>query len=117
MRGAATLRCFLLLGLVAAGVATASDVGTSPSFNATITGPYVKLRWTPPLSNGGAPLVGYQIYRGKVAAPLGTYLKVGVRTTYTDTGVSRGVRYYYRIAARNRIGTGKKSNERSVLVP
>lgn len=96
---------------------TASFPTQSLALTATLTGPYVLLKWTPPTWNGGAKITGYQIYRAKVAAPLNRFLKVGVRTSYTDTLVTSGVTYFYRIAAINRVGTGKKSNEKSATVP
>jgi len=38
---------------------------------------------------------------------------VGNVNTYTDTGLTNGVRYYYRVAAVNHVGEGPKSNEAS----
>ena len=78
----------------------------------------VHLDWTAS-DSGGLPITGYRIYRtGRPAAendlgraPLAV---VGDITSFTDTGVWAGNRYYYRLVAVNRIGAGGLSNEASV---
>jgi fibronectin type 3 domain-containing protein len=74
----------------------------------------VKLSWTAPSSNGGAPVTGYNIYRGTTSGgesgtPVGTVN--GTTTTFTDTGLTNGTTYYYTVAALNSAGTSPKSNQ------
>jgi hypothetical protein len=75
----------------------------------------VTLSWSVPASNGGSPITGYNVYRS--AAPGGegsAALATGVTATnYTDTAVTNGTTYYYKVAAVNSIGTSPQSNEAS----
>ncbi|MFA5861762.1 MAG: fibronectin type III domain-containing protein [Candidatus Thermoplasmatota archaeon] len=72
----------------------------------------VRLSWTAPESNGGAAVRGYNVYRGtsagaESATPLAT--TGASATTYTDSSVTNGVRYYCKVAAVNSAGTGVMS--------
>ncbi len=71
----------------------------------------IDLSWTAP-SNGGSTITGYQIERSldnsswsDLVANTGT-----TSTTYSDTGLSQGTIYYYRISAINALGTGSASD-------
>jgi hypothetical protein len=71
----------------------------------------VSLSWTAPAPDGGAPITGYQIYRGTAAGGEVLDVSVGVVASFTDTGTTKGVRYYYKIVAVNAVGAGPFSNE------
>jgi titin len=75
----------------------------------------VSLTWTPPASNGGAAVSGYNIYRSTSPGGEGsTPVKTGVTTTsFTDTSLTNGTTYYYTVAAVNAAGTSPQSNEAS----
>lgn len=77
--------------------------------NATAT-----LQWT--ASKSGNP-AEYRIYRGTISdgeanTPIGTVS--GATTTFTDTGLRNGKKYFYYVAAVNNIGISPDSNEVSV---
>jgi chitodextrinase len=67
----------------------------------------VTLRWSRPLSNGGATISDYVIERSRDRT---TWIRVrdGVSTarSHTVTGLGNGTRYWFRVAARNAAGVG-----------
>jgi fibronectin type 3 domain-containing protein len=73
----------------------------------------VTIQWSGPAFDGGAPVTNYKIYRGTVSGSTSLLTTVGPVGSYTDTGVTNGVRYYYRVAAVNRVGEGSPSSEAS----
>ena len=73
----------------------------------------VALTWTAPVSDGGSPITGYEVWRGTTSGTTSLVTPVGLTTTYTDTTVTNGTTYYYRVAAVNAVDTGPGSNERS----
>ena len=68
--------------------------------------------WTAPAS--GSPIAGYGIYRSTAAGAETPYAINGI-TLFVDQRVTRGVRYYYRVAAVNSAGRGPLSAEVSVV--
>ena len=73
------------------------------------------LSWTAPSSNGGANITGYDIYRGtspggEGATPIATNVS---GTSFTDTGLTDGIHYYYTVQAVNAAGNSPSSNEAS----
>jgi fibronectin type 3 domain-containing protein len=105
-------------GAFGGGNVTASATAQTPaepSLSATADGS-VHLSWTVP-SDGGAPITGYNVYRGTDAGGETLLGSAGNATTYNDTAVSSGATYYYRVAAVNSVGEGALSNEVSPTVP
>ena len=74
----------------------------------------VVLSWTVPNLDGGSPITGYNIYRSTTPGGEGTTLySTSVSSSFTDTGVTNGTTYYYKVAAVNAIGVGQQSGEAS----
>src|SRR5207248_5678465 len=70
------------------------------------------LNWTTP-NDGGAAITGYNVYRATASGAETLYRSLGVVNTFTDTGLTNGTTYYYKVAAVNSVGTGTVSNEAS----
>ena len=77
----------------------------------------IAIAWTEPACDGGSPITNYTIYRGYAPGAETFLAEIGNVTTYVDTGLEMGRTYYYRVAAKNAIGEGPKSNEASATVP
>jgi fibronectin type 3 domain-containing protein len=94
----------------AATVPSAPQGLTASGGNAVVT-----LSWSPPASNGGAAVTGYDVYRGTTsggesATPIATNLTT---TSFTDTALTNGTTYYYTVAAVNAVGLSPQSGEAS----
>jgi fibronectin type 3 domain-containing protein len=91
--------------------ANTSGTGTAPAtpagLVATAGNGSVALSWT---ASSGA--TSYSIYRGTTAGGEGT-TPVATTTTnsYTDTGLTNGTTYYYKVSATNSAGTSAQSSE------
>ena len=95
---------------------TVNQAATPPSapqnLTATAGDSQIALTWQVPSSNGGASITNYKIYRG-TSSNNETYLTEvsGSTTTYTDTGLTNGTTYYYKVTAVNSVGESGFSNE------
>jgi PKD repeat protein len=102
---------------------TASPVqGTPPGaptgLTATAGNGQISLSWTPPASNGGVNITSYRVYRGtssgtETLLTSGGCSGLGALTSCTDTGLTAGQAYFYKVTAVNAIGEGAQSNEAS----
>jgi len=92
----------------AATVPTAPQSPTASGGNGTVT-----VSWSPPTSNGGAAITGYNVYRGtSVGGESATPVASNVSgTSFTDTGLVNGTTYFYTVAAVNAVGTSPQSAE------
>jgi len=77
----------------------------------------VDLTWQPPASTGGAPVIGYRIYRGVAPGALALHVQVGNVSSYADTGLTNGQTYYYAVSALSVAGEGPHSIEVSASLP
>ncbi|MGZ4442053.1 MAG: fibronectin type III domain-containing protein [Nocardioidaceae bacterium] len=117
-------------------VAAVNSVGTSPRSNEASATPRavqatvpsaplgvaaapgsqsMTVTWSAPSSDGGSPVTGYNVYRGTTAggeAPTPVASNV-TGTRFTDSGLTNGTTYYYKVAAVNAVGVGAQSAEAS----
>jgi hypothetical protein len=91
---------------VLVAVVTAPTAPRSPT--ATPGNARVKLAWLAPSSSGGKPINKYLVQRARAG---GAWKNVASPTTrhYTVTGLTNGVRYYFRVRAHNAAGWGPSS--------
>jgi len=77
----------------------------------------VVLTWPAPVSDGGSPIIEYEIYRSEVIT--GPYTKIGTSATlsYNDSTVNSGSTYYYRVSAINSVGENLLSVEFKIIIP
>ena len=102
---------------------TASPIaGTPPGaptgLTATAGTGQVSLSWTAPSSNGGVNITSYRMYRGtssgsETLLTSGGCSSLGNVLTCTDSGLTSGLAYFYKVSAVNAIGEGSQSNEAS----
>lgn len=81
--------------------------------NLTATGGtnQITLNWSPPLSDGGASLSFYRIYRGtSPTSPVFLTSVPASQSTYTDSGLASNVTRYYQVSAVNGAGEGPRSS-------
>jgi PKD repeat protein len=92
--------------------------GAPTGLTATGGSGQVSLSWTPPSSNGGENITSYKVYRGtssgnETLLTSGGCSGLGAVTSCTDTGLTNGTTYYYKVTAVNGVGEGPQSNEAS----
>ncbi len=87
----------------------------APSFlTAYASNGNVDLTWTEPDNDGGSSITGYKIYRGTSAGDETLLASTNDATTsYTDSSVTNGTEYFYKVSAVNSVGEGPLSNEAS----
>ncbi len=89
---------------------------SAPQNLAAIVGDgFVKLTWNAPSDDGGAPITGYQIWRGKSPGNEALYAVAGTELLFEDTGVANGQTYYYKVIAVNAMGPGDDSTGVSAI--
>lgn len=78
---------------------------------------HIKIKWSAPISNGGSPIVGYDIERRD--RQTGRWIKLNKEPCrhqeYYDDRVQEGRQYEYRVTAVNAAGPGKPSDTSHVL--
>ncbi len=73
------------------------------------------LSWSAPLDDGGAPVTGYKIYRGTTTGNTAYLTTIGAHIAFSDSALTNGMAYYYRVSALNAVGEGEMSGEASVV--
>jgi titin len=77
----------------------------------------VTLSWSVPSDDGGASVNAYHLYRSlAVTGPYEHVVSLGA-TSYTDSQLNNGVKYYYHIAAVNAAGEGQYAATSSTTFP
>src|SRR5216117_3787688 len=87
--------------------------GAPQGLGATAGDATIALVWSPPGSDGGSPITNYKIYRGNSSGGESLFTEIGNILAYSDTGLSNGHTYYYKVSAVNAVGDGPLSNEAS----
>ena len=92
----------------------ANAPGAPTGLSATPSNTTITLAWTAPASDGGSPVIGYNIYEGATsggesATPVNVSLVT--KTSYAVTGLTDGVAYYFIVKAVSSEGSSAPSNE------
>src|SRR2546428_2645238 len=104
------------------GVNTTTNTATAPQPPTGLTATaasssQISLSWTAPTNNGGSAITGYKIYRSTSSGTETGYVNLGNVTSYTNTIVTPGVTYFYKVRAVNALGVSTLSNEASATPP
>ena len=59
-------------------------------------------------SDGGSAITNYKVCRGTAPGGESYLTAMGIGLTYTDTGLTNGVTYYYQVTAVNAVGEGPR---------
>src|SRR5207247_1575485 len=94
-------------------VTPATPPGAPQGLSAAPGDATVSLMWSPPSSNGGSPITNYRVYRGTISGQLSFLATLPNVLSYTDSAVTNGQTYYYKVTAVNAVGEGPRSNEAS----
>lgn len=70
----------------------------------------IRLTWQAP-TNGGTPITAYRIHRGTTSGGESLLTEISPATTWTDSTLPNGTRFYYRVSAVNAVGDGPLSSE------
>lgn len=86
---------------------------------ATVGSKQVLLAWTAPASDGGATITDYVVQFRRSSTSTWTTFADGTSTatSATVTGLTNGVAYYFRVAARNVAGRGAFATTRAAVKP
>jgi YVTN family beta-propeller protein len=90
---------------------TSNPPSAPQNLQATAGNAQVTLSWSVPSSNGGSPITNYNVYRGTSAGTETLLTEIGNVTSYTDTSVTNGQEYFYKVTAVNSVGESPQSNE------
>jgi outer membrane protein assembly factor BamB len=105
-------------GVKSVGVNTAPRSVPSPPRNldATRNEVHILLTWLVPTSNGGSAITNFSIYRGTTSGSETLFVRgFSGGTSWVDTNITVGTKYFYQVSAVNIAGEGPKSNEMIVL--
>jgi titin len=96
--------------------ATPMDRPDPPSDLEVVSGDgYALLTWGPPISDGGSPLLAYEIWRSGSDGPGPTFSLDPRETRFNDTGLTNGVTYNYHMTSRNMAGRSGPTKELSIV--
>ena len=103
---------------VTASPIAATVPGQPTGLTATGGSGQVSLSWTPPSNTGGENINSYKVYRGtssggETLLTSGGCSGLGAVTSCTDSGLTAGQTYYYKVSAVNGVGEGSQSAEAS----
>jgi hypothetical protein len=90
-------------------------IGTATAGNASAT-----VRWTPPASDGGSPLTGYQVrvVNAATSAQVGALRSAGpAAANLVVTGLTNGTGYQFQVRAVNGVGAGAFSVLSNTVTP
>src|SRR5207247_1194040 len=90
---------------------TSTRPSAPQNLQATAGNGKVSLSWSAPSSNGGSAITGYKVYRSTSSGTETGYVSLGNVTSYTNTGLTGGTTYFYKIRAVNSVGLSPLSNE------
>jgi hypothetical protein len=97
-------------------ILTYPDVPTSLTETvAARTATSITFTWTAPATNGGTPVIDYDIFYDQALltwTPLATRI---ASTSYTASQLSPGLKYKFRVQARNAYGNSYDSEEKEIL--
>src|SRR5439155_897696 len=68
----------------------------------------VALAWSSPSSDGGSAITNYKVYRGTISGQLSLLATLPNVLSYTDSAVTNGQTYYYKVTAVNAVGEGPR---------
>ncbi len=74
--------------------------------------PWSRSAGRPPAANGST-VTGYRVYRSTSSGTETLYTTIPALNAYTDTNLTNGTTYYYKLTALNAVGESTLSNERS----
>ena len=99
-----------------ASVILATVPSVPQSLTPTAGNTQITLGWSAPSSNGGASITSYKVYRGTTSngetlLSSGGCSSLGNVLTCTDTNLTNGTPYYYKVSAVNSVGEGSQSSE------
>ena len=96
-------------GLTMGAVMPTTVPDAPTSLSATPSNAQVVLAWAAPAIDGGSPITGYKLYRSTTSG--GAYALIASPTalTYTNTGLTNGQPYWYKVSAVNAIGEGAQA--------
>ena len=88
--------------------------GPPAGLKASYGGGFIALSWSPPTPVSGSPVTGYHVYLGYSSSLVGARVFPTSGTSFRDTDVENGSRYYIKVTALNATGEGPPTPVTSV---